>query len=1301
MSGNALFGKKEEEKKPILIDKKKRVVTVTEEAVKEYGADLVTLLGKAYEEIGNHPEMSGASCSLLLPSTVAVDPDILARTSYIGTLRVYQSGGQDVQFTRPLKEGEILRSSDGTPIRFSGCRKDGDLVIGPRVQRLPFTGTISTVDAGPGMKDRAYDMLNAKWRRDVRKGTRDTSVLIDNFRVEGKIDVEGYIDQLDKQELYRLARDINQFKNLSKLGDKKPLKDLSPDSPEQCRNAILAYANAKYDLTIPATKTKEEVREETMDRNREYIFRHLCLDSAYNGDRFGILAEDRRRRTVTLEGDVVSWRSLDRALEGDGYIKDNVRFHSASGAPQKVYLDMFEKQKMQEREERGKKSADDKEKKGPKLTVRSVEMDGDVVPVLGERQQEQLRDEIAGIEATLPGGKTLSEKEVQALADRKNAELFSGLEDLRTVSFDGKRVLEGLFRGNETLRDVHLGDNVEEVGDYAFKNSLVENVYGGRNVRRYGRMSFAQTTMEDGADLTFTAGKDNLRDFLQRPWREDSKRSGILRSSQNRNYKGIDFHDGDAFLNAERIEDGAFMNAALHVGQGTSPLTNQARFSERLERVGKFAFAGSELEGVSATTVNDHLRLDNHSFAVSSDLEYVSFGDSRNGRNGVDCASDSFLFAGGRHFREKDRGLRTEGDDMLKIDGKAKYERRAFAYANIKKVAVGIGAVAGIAKDTFLGCFAVRSITVPEGAVAMLIAPLQLAGIIGGLLYRKTLQPYVQRALAKWLRKDPDGFYGTVDKESRDLPDDERKETVEKTLALIGSESKDVVPAGGRDVAIGGDGDGLGPDDKALLADDPMVGRFMWGLFQRLYAKAMQRGLTVDDWLDTMGGKAPELEDKPPVTLAEYTEIHDELGAETKDPDNPQRTYPAEVFRHLQFKDGKAADAAPVLALPSSVEDAVIVEGDRVNTHINSCGEDGKAADVAVISTTPKEVEEAMERSDVGAGRMVTVAASEDEVRDFYKERTGVDITDPATPDEDLVKVCGKLGDIAEEDRKKYLDIAKRCSCEYLYKREAKLDTKGASEVYQSGVRQLFAMGMLDQIAGTDGVQAVMEHQKRNPDGILLKDGTMVGCSWNKVRDKDEFDFRVTTTRPVEVGMTKQELLRKYPFISEKSEALGRCHLYKSHPEYQDLLRKQTEGMAKPFVDGGGDSELKIRYDKKADRYSLFVVNKSLPTRLPTTMDAEQLTEFTRHMANGMVGCIAYGSPSLGVRPNGAWSRMFGKYKGMDREQVFGEMGITRGREAPSLGKGGKAKQSSLLPGLYDSLSPQQKKGFDSPSLGL
>ena len=240
MSGNALFGKKEEEKKPILIDKKKRVVTVTEEAVKEYGADLVTLLGKAYEEIGNHPEMSGASYSLLLPSTVAVDPDILARTSYIGTLRVYQSGGQDVQFTRPLKEGEILRSSDGTPIRFSGCRKDGDLVIGPRVQRLPFTGTISTVDAGPGMKDRAYDMLNAKWRRDVRKGTRDTSVLIDNFRVEGKIDVEGYIDQLDKQELYRLARDINQFKNLSKLGDKKPLKDLSPDSPEQCRNAILA-----------------------------------------------------------------------------------------------------------------------------------------------------------------------------------------------------------------------------------------------------------------------------------------------------------------------------------------------------------------------------------------------------------------------------------------------------------------------------------------------------------------------------------------------------------------------------------------------------------------------------------------------------------------------------------------------------------------------------------------------------------------------------------------------------------------------------------------------------------------------------------------------------------------------------------------------------------------------------------------------------------------------------------------------------------------------------------------------------
>ena len=336
--------------------------------------------------------------------------------------------------------------------------------------------------------------------------------------------------------------------------------------------------------------------------------------------------------------------------------------------------------------------------------------------------------------------------------------------------------------------------------------------------------------------------------------------------------------------------------------------------------------------------------------------------------------------------------------------------------------------------------------------------------------------------------------------------------------------------------------------------------------------------------------------------------------------------------------------------------------------HITGYDNDGNKASVALLSSIPAELD-AMR--DMDSDKLITLSLSDKEFKDFYLSRTGVDVTNENTPDRDIQKVYDSLNGIAVDEYNKYMGIAKKCTCEYLYKKEALENTKSANEVYQKGVKKLFTKSMLEQIAGNTGIRKDMEKAGRSPDSIILSDGTKVDCSWNKVRGKDEFAFSMSTTRPVETGMSKEELLKKYPFVCEKNEALGKCYLYKSHPQYQELVSKHSADMIKPFPGEAGESSLKLRYDKKSDKYSLFMVNKSYSTNVPTTLDAKQLTDFTVYMANDMVSNMAYAGNPAGISPNKTWDGIRKTYEGVPRKTVFKVMGITKDKalSSPSMEK--------------------------------
>ena len=589
----------------------------------------------------------------------------------------------------------------------------------------------------------------------------------------------------------------------------------------------------------------------------------------------------------------------------------------------------------------------------------------------------------------------------------------------------------------------------------------------------------------------------------------------------------------------------------------------------------------------------------------------------------------------------------------------------------MKKLAIKTARVGNIAKNAFAGCFQIRSITFPESVGTILIAPFQLAGAIGSLLYRHTLKPYVDRTLARWLKGDPKSFYSTVDKLGRDIPSDDEemkkeKEDTVKELEELASKGTDLAPSKGTSPSAGKEADVPDLADKDLAKESDTMKQFKWLLFIELYKMAMQKGLSVDEFLDTLN---PAIEKEDLVEITDYTEITDVDAKETIDPENPQRKYPKEVFEHLQFREKENGVVAPVLALPESINDETLTGSERSNMHISGYDSAGNKSSVAVISSVPAELDVIQNRD---SDKLITLALSDKEFRDFYLKRTGVDVTNENTPDRDIQKVYDAINGIAVDEYNKYMEIAKKCTCEYLYRREALENTKSASDVYQRGVKKLFTKSMLEQIAGNAGVCKDMEKSRRSPSSIILSDGTMVDCSWNKVRGKDEFAFSVSTTRPVETGMSKEELLKKYPFVCEKNEALGKCYLYKSHPQYQELVRKHGADMIKPFPGEAGESELKLRYDKKSDKYSLFMVNKSYSTNVPTTLDAKQLTDFTVYMAHDMVNNMAYVGNPARLSPNMTWDGLRKKYDGIPRETVLKVMGITKDKsslQSPSMEK--------------------------------
>ena len=1279
----------------------KRLFTITEEAVEKYGNNLRGYLDKIKEETKGWELVN-----LVFPSTIAVEPEALAEIARLENVRVFNSNKVETHFTRPLAEGELIRNKAGQPVVFSGYQAEQDIVIQDTFDRCPFTtrldfksladNDVTDMTGSETKKDITYTDFHENWRKD------DISVLVDNFRnTDGDFDVSTYLSQLSDNEVKRLVKHISKEHFSGTTLPMTPIK--RPNFSDEENKADLDYVTKcrEYLSEVSSNSTKN-------NRINEYIFKHLCLDSYFNNDAYGILKEDHDRRTLTLDTEVVSTRTLDamidQNLRGDGYIKDNVKIKSKDGTHQQVYLDMFEEQKAKEREQF--KWADEKingrsdgiiggakktletllgVKKRPvpermkipsnRFILRSVEVENEIETVLGKKQEEQIKKELADRDAKMKGGLSTSEADMQAMIDLKNKDLFDGLNSLRTARFNSPVVPKNLFRENEAIEDVYLGDNVEVVDDFAFKNSLIERVHGGKNVRRYGKQAFAQTTKEDNCDFKCNDDPDEIKKYMERPYRDNTDKSGFLKSTQDKNYKGVTFLDTAAFLNTEEIDDGAFMNSKLKVGthnKHKKETLNAIRASKKLKKIGDFGLFHADVETITATTTNSHLKIGDYGCAYNSELDTVDFRENEDGSKGVDYSPSSFAHCGESGVRNKDRSLRTEGHNELVINTHDKIHKRAFMCANIRKIKFAAGFAGHVAKSAFAGCFNVNQITVPESIATILITPFQLAGAIAGLLYRHTLKPYVDRALAKWLKKDPDDFYGTADQFGRDLPGN--KEEIEKGKELALREIEMNAEAGTElEVSKGTnlESEGKEPTEETALApESDFKKQFVWFMFMELVKKSMQRGLTTDEYLDSLGKPALEKEDL--VEITDYTELSDVDSKESKDPDNPQRKYPDKLFDYLRFEK-KDGINVPHLSLPQDAEDSIISKDDRSNVHISQSKEEGSSG-ITVLTTTPAELDKpALPSPD----KAVTLSLSDEEMKKFYLTKTGVDITDDKAPFEEIQKVYDKLLDIAKDDYNKYMEIAKKCTCEYLYRREAKGNTKSASEIYQRGVRKLFTKSMLEQIAFTSPLRSELEKNDRSPYSLILNDGTKVDCSWNKVRGKDEYNFQMYTTRPVDAGLTKKELLKKYPFICENNEALGKCYLYTSHPEYQELLKKQSADMIKPFPGDAGDSSLKIKYDKKTDKYSLFVVNKSFGTKVPTTLDAQQLSDFSIYMANSMVSCMAFEGNSFGLRPNTSWENTHNRYRGMSQNAVFKTMGIRKEKEPVS-----KADDRSKSSGL-------------------
>ena len=1246
----------------ILFNKDSRLVTITEDALEKYGHNLKDYLDIIKEKTGNWKHVN-----IMFPSSIAVDPEVLSQIDKLTAVRVFESEDRkDTTFTRPLEKGELLRNKAGHPIVFSGFRMGKDIVIEDEKKRVPFTNkyefrTIADTDidrvseTGATKKDGIYNEFNKLWKKD------NTSVLVDNFRnSRGDIDVSQYLSQLSDNEAIRLARNLER--NVKDV-EKSPTSTIKfVDN----KNAV--NAEAKKNLAEQCRTYIAQCSRESTSGNRinEYIFKHLCVDSYFNNDKFGILKEDHDRRTLTLDTEVVSGRTLNYAinknLEGAEYIKDNLKFENKDGGPQSIILDMLEEQRAKERDWAEKNKDNPNAVPPRKFILRSVEMNSEINTMLGEKQENEIKKVLEERDKRLKGGLSTSEKDIQALIDLKNKELFDGCTNLTKASFNCPVVPKHIFHDNEYLDETHFGEKVEVVDDFSFKNCTLKVVGGGENVRIYGNQTFAQTTKAD--DFDFHAPKDSkeYREYFETPFREDRKKHGHLKTTQEAGYKGIAFLKTGSFLNVEETGTAAFLNSKLKVGtllHHEKETVNRVLLSEKAKKIGACSFMNTDIEGFGASTINDHLRFEHYALAGNKDLEYLCNGKTRDGSNGVDYGDGVCQGAGQSGIKKESRSLKTEGKDHLEIRKGDKCQRRAFFCANVKKLAI-MGAAAGnIAKNAFAGCFQIRSITFLESVGTLLITPFQLAGAIGSLLYRHTLKPYVDRTLARWLKGDPKTFYSTVDKLGRDIPSDDEemkkeKEDTVKEIEELASKGTDLVPSKDKSPSLKEEANVPDLADKDLTKESDSMKQFKWMLFIELYKMAMQKGLSVDEFLDTL---KPSIEKDDLVEITDYTEITNVDAKETIDPENPQRKYPKEVFDHLQFRKKENGVVAPVLALPESINDETLSGGERSNMHITGYDNDGNKASVVLLSSIPAELD-AMR--DMDSDKLITLSLSDKEFKDFYLSRTGVDVTNENTPDRDIQKVYDSLNGIAVDEYNKYMGIAKKCTCEYLYKKEALENTKSANEIYQKGVKKLFTKSMLEQIAGNAGMRRDMEKAGRSPDSIILSDGTKVDCSWNKVRGKDEFAFSMSTTRPVETGMSKEELLKKYPFVCEKNEALGKCYLYKSHSQYQELVSKHSADMVKPFPGEAGESSLKLRYDKKSDKYSLFMVNKSYSTNVPTTLDAKQLTDFTVYMANDMVSNMAYVGNPAGISPNKTWDGIRKTYEGVPRETVFKVMGITK-----------------------------------------
>ena len=593
----------------ILVNKDSRLITITEDALAKYGHNLKDYLSIIKEKTGNWKHVN-----IMFPSSIAVDPEVLSQIDRLAAVRVFESEDrQDTTFTRPLEKGELLRNKAGHPIVFSGFRMGKDIVIEDEKKKVPFVNryeyrTIADTDIdrisekGTTKKDVIYNDFNNLWRGN------NTSVLVDNFRnSRGDIDVSQYLSQLSDNEAIRLTRHLEEkFWNLGKA----PKTNLNSAKENHMDKKTVAEQCRDYISQATRMSTKS-------NRINEYIFKHLCVDSYFNNDKFGILKEDHDRRTLTLDTEVVSGRTLSYAinknLEGAGYIKDNLKLENKNGGPQSIILDMLEEQKANEKDWAEKNKDNPNAVPPRKFILRSVEMNSEILTMLGEKQENEVKKELEERDKRLKGGLSTSEKDIQALIDLKNKELFDGCTNLREASFNCPVIPKHIFHDNEYLDEAHFGDKVEVVDDFSFKNSTVKFVRGGRNVRRYGDQTFAQTTKAD--DFDFHAPKDSaeFREYLKTPFREDTKRHGYFKTTQEERYKGVSFVNTDAFLNVEETGTATFINSNMKVGtqlRHQKETINTVHCSEKLKKVGACSFMNTGIEGLGASTVYDHLRFE-------------------------------------------------------------------------------------------------------------------------------------------------------------------------------------------------------------------------------------------------------------------------------------------------------------------------------------------------------------------------------------------------------------------------------------------------------------------------------------------------------------------------------------------------------------------------------------------------------------------------------------------------------------------------------------------------------------------